>query len=168
VFSWLARAWNWATGHIDSTIASWVHDVVSAIYGFIHAVFADIIGAWNWFYSSTKDLWAGLGHFFDEVARAFIFLWRHWIPSLWKWIFVHLLKPLLDAWKWISHEGATLWHYITHPDLLAAYLYDHIIRRLEQLAWQTARKLGTFFLALIIHNLRQFLVLIEDIIHAVL
>lgn len=167
MFGWLARAANWAGSRIDQTIVRWVHDIVSAVYGFLRLIFSFVGKAWNYFFESVKLLLSGLEDFFDKVGRAFEYLWKHYLPALLNWINVHIVKPLLDAIHWITHEGAIIWNYISHPDLLARYLFAALVKELERLAWQTARQLGTFFLALIVHNLRMFVILIEDIINAV-
>jgi len=167
VFTWLTNAFNWARSRIDNTVAAWVHDVVTGLYGFIHLVFGDIINGWNDLVGDAKGLLNGIYEIGEAVIREVTHLWKIWIPNLWSWIGTHITKPLIDAWNWIGNEGATVWHYISNPDDLAAYLYSHLIKRLETLAWETTKDLGEFAVSLIINNLTQLLTVIEDIIDAV-
>lgn len=89
-----------------------------------------------------------------------------------KWAVNNIFKPLLafinQAWHWITHEGATVWHYFTHLADMAKLLMPWLIAELERVAWDAGKKLGTFFLSLIVHNLVRFATLMEDIIDAVL
>jgi hypothetical protein len=167
VFSWITRAAAWAASRIDQTTARWVHDVITGVYGFLRLIFSFVGKAWDYFFLSVKLLLSGLEDVFDKIGLAFEYLWKHYIPSLLKWINTHIITPLLNAVRWIAHEGATMWNYFTHPALFAQFLFGYLIAELERLAWATAKKLGTFFLALIIHNLRTFVMLVEDIFNAV-
>jgi hypothetical protein len=96
----------------------------------------------------------------------------HDIAVLTHWVVVHIFDPLkrdiLSAWHWITSRGELVFYYITHPDKLAMLIFDSLIALLERTAWQVAPKLGKFFLSLVIHNLRRFTLLLEDIIMAVL
>lgn len=167
MFGWIARAAAWAGARFSPTIANWTHDVVAGLYGFLRGIFGAVITAWNYFYVSVKLLLSGLEDIFDKIGLAFEYLWKHFIPGLFKWINTNIVAPLLSVVHWVTHEGAVIWNYISHPDLLAQYLFSHLVKELERLAWETGKTLGTFFLALIIHNLRRFVILIEDIVNAV-
>jgi hypothetical protein len=167
MFGWIARAYNWATGKIDSTVAGWVHDLINGLYGFLRTIFGDVGNAWDYFWLSWQATGTSLLGFFASVGHGFYYLWHVWVPGLWHWIFIELLDPLRRAWDWIHHEGTILWYYITHPAELVAYIYDDIILRIEKLAWATAEKLGEFFLALIIKHLTTLVHVVEDIIDAV-
>ncbi len=101
---------------------------------------------------------------------------KHWVSKLIDavrtWVINDIWKPLyrslLAVWHWINHEGSILWYYITHPDKLVDLVWDALIAKLETEAWNIGGKLGRFSLALIVHNLRRFLLLLEDIVNAVL
>lgn len=94
------------------------------------------------------------------------------ILSLLAWIIAHILRPFLAfsamVTKWLAHEGATMWHYFTHLAEFAELLFWFIVHSLEKHAWDAAKVLGEFFLALLVHNLKRVALLLEDIIHAVL
>jgi hypothetical protein len=167
MFGWIARATNWAFGTIGGTVVGWVHDLINGLYGFLHTIFGDVIGGWNAFFGACR-LWADqIGAFATEVMNGFIHLWHVWWPDLYRFIIHDIVDPLTKAIAWIAREGSTLWYYITHPPELVALIYEDIILRIEKLAWATAEKLGTFFLALIIKNLKTLLTVVEDIIDAV-
>lgn len=88
------------------------------------------------------------------------------------WVIDHVWNPLYHvvttAWNWIYGRGETLWHYITHPDLLAVLLFDALIAVFEREAFAVADRLGKFLIALIVKNLRQVAMLVEDILSAIL
>lgn len=88
------------------------------------------------------------------------------------WVIVHVLlflgRILTTVVSWISHEGAMMLHYFTHLDEFALLLFWHIVTTLERLAWDAGKRLGTFFLSLIVHHVVRFATLIESIVDAVL
>lgn len=81
-------------------------------------------------------------------------------------------KPLFDfitqAWHWITHEGAVVFYYISHPAALVELIWDELVAKLEAEAWNIGSKLGKFFVSLIVHNLQRFVLLLEDILSALL
>ena len=94
------------------------------------------------------------------------------ILSLLAWIIAHILRPFLAfsamVTHWLTHEGAMMLHYFTHLAEFAELLFWWIVHSLEKHAWDAAKVLGEFFLALLVHNLKRVALLLEDIIHAVL
>ena len=92
--------------------------------------------------------------------------------SIWLWVIEHVLlflfRILATVVSWIHGIGSAMWHYFTHLDEFALLLFWHIIAALETLAWDAAKRLGTFFLALVVHNIIKFATLIESVVDAVL
>lgn len=92
--------------------------------------------------------------------------------DLQKWVVNDIWNPiwhiLTQAWDWILHEGATAWHYITHPADLVDLIWENLIIKLEKESWNVGARLGRFSISLIVHNLRTFVLLVEDIIDAIL
>lgn len=88
------------------------------------------------------------------------------------WVIVHVLGFLYGLLKtvfgWINGIGATMWHYFTHLTEFAELLIMFLVLALEKRAWDIGRLLGTFFLALVVHNMVRFAKLLEDITDAVL
>jgi len=101
---------------------------------------------------------------------------KHWVAKLIdavrSWVINDIWKPLsrslLAAWHWISHEGGILWYYITHPEKIVDLIWEALILKLESEAWRLGSRLGTFFFALFMHNLKRVVLLLEDIVNAVL
>jgi hypothetical protein len=128
-------------------------------------------------------LWASRQ--FHVIAQALTKLWdslAKWVANLIKriemaakavvsWVIAHVWTPLkndfLQAWKWITTHGALVFYYISHPDKLVLLIADALLAWLEREAWSIGDKLGKFFVALIVHNLKRFVLLIEDILMAV-
>jgi hypothetical protein len=94
------------------------------------------------------------------------------ILSLLWWVIHHVVIPFLakfaTIFRWLAREGATMWHYFTHLAEFAELLFWYLVRSLEKHAWDAARLLGQFLLALIVHNLVRFVKLMEAILYAVL
>lgn len=97
-----------------------------------------------------------------ETEIAFVIKWVRdniWLP---------LLRDIRIAWNWITTFGKVVWFYISHPDKLVDLIWDFLIAKLETEAWNIGHLLGNFFLGLVLHNIKRFALLIEDIIMAVL
>ena len=120
-----------------------------------------------------------LGRFIEEVfhwaAHEFDVI-RHWVAALFdafrKWVINDVWSPiwrtLTPVFRWVTHEGATLWYFLTHPAAFVDLIWTHLLVKLEREAWNAGRLLGRFFLSLVVHNLRTFFLLIEDVIDAIL
>lgn len=95
-----------------------------------------------------------------------------WLDDLRHWIITDIWDPiwrtLKPAWDWITHEGATLWFYLTHLDKFWDLIWNDFLVKVEKEAWRAGKILGRFFLSLILHNLHTFTALLEDILNAVL
>jgi len=168
MFNWIARAFNVVTGAIDSTVQRWVHDLINGLYSFLHIIFGDIGKAWHDLWTDIGTFWHYIDQFGTSVYRALRHLYLVWIPDIVHWVERDILDPLLRALRWIEHEGAIVWHYISHPATLVDLIYNDIIRKIEATAWDTAKLLGRFTVALIYHNLEKFLTLMEDVLDAIL
>ncbi len=165
------------------------HDVWKAADSVWRATTKFGIAAWHALYDLARIIipgivrWAGreltrLDHYITNVFRWAIrelTVLRHWIDhlisALTRWVMVHIWDPLwrslTEAWKWIYHDGMILWYYITHPLKLAGLLLDPMIVQLEKDAWRIGALLGQFFFGLIIHNLKRFTLVVEDIMMAI-
>lgn len=145
MFNWIDKAYQWLSGKVDSVLASWVHDIVRGFWYVLNALFGNVTGAW----SALKDVFDFFGskieRYFNEVYRA-----------------------ISDAYNWINTKGYLVYYYITHPAQLVDLIWEALIANLESTAWETADRLGKFFLSLFLRNLEKFLMLIEDILNAVL
>ena len=168
MFNWIAHAYRVVTGAIDSTVQRWVHDLINGLYSFLHVIFGDVRKVWGYLWRDVGTFWQAIDHFGITVYRALNHLYRKWIPDIIHWIERDILAPLIRAWHWILHEGAIMWHYISHPALLVDYLWEHLIIKIEREAWNVADRLGRFAVALIWRNLNHFLILIEDVLDAIL
>ncbi len=181
VFGWLDTLF----GHIGnawSDLAGAAYWLRRAIDSFGHDVF-DTLG--RLFYITIPRLirWAGreltrLGRdilaVYHRLVRDVISLIKRIeaaIRHVINWAIIHIWRPLkkdfLTAWHWITHFGRILWFYITHPDKLVALIFTALLAQLERDAWKIGRLLGKFFLGLIVHNLKMFVIVIEDILMAV-
>jgi len=168
MFGWIANAYNSVVGSIDDTIRNWVHNIISVLYSFLHSIFGLVGHAWLDLADAGRLIRSALdnlGHWTYMVLHRLI---KVYLPSLTRWITRTILDPLLNAIKWIAREGNTMWHYFTHPGRLVDLIYDYIVAKIETTAWNTAEKLGKFFISLFAHHMKRFLELIEDVIHATL
>ncbi len=211
MFGWIGRIWQWGVSNVGDPVASWVHDFVRGIFGWLATLFGHIGEAWHAVFTVGVLLfhaaeafghaiweefyrlfvialprlirWAGheltlLGHairaLYNRLVRDVINLYHHIahaISGAIHWVVTHVYDPLkrdiVQAWDWITKRGELVFYYMTHPDKLAMLIFDSLLELLEREAWTVGRKLGRFFLSLVVHNLRQFVLLIEDIVMAV-
>lgn len=167
MFGWISRAIGWAVNSLPTDIVHWVGDLINGVYGFFHTVSGLVGAAWAILFTNLKDNVDSAIGFIKEVTHFATWLIDVWWPGLWKWFMQHVVSPLDTALKWLAHEGATIWHYISHPADLVDLIWDDLIAKLETEAWVTGEKLGKFFLALLIKNLATFLKILEDVIDAV-
>lgn len=97
---------------------------------------------------------------------------RRTAADITSWVQRDIWAPLKRQADRIWHDliqwGYTAWYYITHPDKLAALVGPALVAWLEGEAWSLGGKLGTFFVALFVRNLRRVALLVEDILHAAL
>ena len=168
MLTWLANAVGRAGSAVSSAVTGWVHAVIAGVYSFLHSIFGDVRGAWRDFVTGALLLRNALDDFGSEVARGFELLFEKWIPGIIKWVTNTVYKLALDAWHWITTDGAKIYYYITHPAALVDLIFDALLAEIENTAWDTAEKLGSFSVALIWKNLPKFLALIEDILDAIL
>lgn len=175
IFGDIGAAWDklvhaiWLAWH---AVAIFTEAVWYKFYQIVRQIIPAIIREYRALYHDAVNLankvlaWAQ--HAISVVTHAL----ETAIRDLTNWVVQHVYDPLKKAfdaaWQWITHEGATIWHYISNPPLLAALIFDDLIALLERNAWAVAGKLGKFGLSLITHNLRQFATLIEDILDAIL
>lgn len=188
---------HWAVHALASVVEAVFHDVAVAWRDFWGAIAAIERACWDigaavfglavrvlryWIPKLIADLKAAalaLWHGIDWVWSHAVGLvndlrklaWK-WINDLWHLVLRDVWKPLKDfadhlynlikAWAYVA------WWWITHLDRLADAMIFHIAASLEKYAWQLARLLGTFLTALILHNVRRFVLLLETIIAAVL
>lgn len=175
IFSRIGQAWNdvWQAAHnIWNEIVRFLHAVWTKLLVIIRVIipvlarwavrevtklfkFANFIIAWAW--NHIQRLYAFIEQVWDDITA-----WV--IRNIW----TPLLHDFLNVWHWITHFGAIAWFYISHPDKLVELIWVNLIAKLEKEAWAVSALLGKFFLSLIVRHLRQFVLLLEDIISAVL
>ena len=181
VFGWLDTMF----GHIGDAwhvmwLSSFAVDIASGNFGM---AIADAFGRLfkiaiprliAWADRELKSLGIDLSKLTDWIVKRIeqiVARIVHDITQLARWVTVHIYDPLardfLQAWHWITHEGALVFDIITHPDKLVNLIWDALTGKLEAEAWNIGDRLGKFFLSLIIHNIRKFALLMEDIIMAV-
>jgi len=140
-----------------------------------HIIFTRIPAVVAWAWNHLQRLWifaTAIAKRLEHDVLALIARIGIAIDKALAWVRDHVYVPLhnllIAAWQWITKRGELVFYYITHPDKLAALLFDSILALLEREAWAVGSKLGKFFLSLVTHNLRRFILLLEDILMAVL
>ena len=128
----------------------------------------------KWAAAQLARLSADLAKLYDYVKLAFDAAYK-WIDrqihDVTQWAIRDIWDPLKayadQIWSDLKLWGYTAWWWITHLADLAEAMVFHIVASIEKHAFQVARMLGIFFTALIRANLKQLILLIEDIITAV-
>lgn len=175
VFADVTAAWNRFTGALYSTllqIGRLADSVYKQLYRIIRVTVPAIINEYRRLVHDAVTFASGVYDYAVRNITAAVHYAERLVSDAINWIRVNLFDPLqaglLDALRWITHNGAVLWDYITHPDKLAALLFDSLIVLLERNAWSVADRLGKFFISLIFKNLTRFITLIEDVLDAIL
>lgn len=141
---------SWLTRGLLPKIVRWAARAIASVLAFARRVYEDLQRA---------------------VARLLAYI-AHVADTIYRWVLRDIWAPLKRyadlLWADLKKWGFTAWWWITHLPQLADAMIFHIARSLEKYAWQLGRMLGAFFTALIIHNLRRLLLLVEDILSAVL
>ncbi len=168
--SWLelfhAGHWLWTQA------VSFGYAVFHKLQHIIRIIIPDVIGFFVRLFHNIDKLvhwvlkWAA-----TQFAYVIAKIW-HDITHALNWVIIHVYDPLArdisHALAWIFREGRIVYYYITHPGKLIDLVWDDIIAKLESEAWNVGARLGRFFLGLVLHNIKRFALLLEDIIMAVL
>lgn len=145
MFNWIDKLYHTVTGKIDQTVADWVHALIHGLYAFLASIFGPVARAWDAFWRDISGY----------VQSGLLFA-------------SHVVTLLHDAFAWINKEGYEVYYYITHPSKLVDLLWSFILTKFETDSVHAAEKLGTFFLHLLVRNLKTVLHVLEDIVDAVL
>jgi hypothetical protein len=145
MFAWIDRALRSAAGKVDNAVATWVHALIHGLYLFLSTIFGDVGKAWD-----------------DLVKDGELFLSA--VDVLGDTVY----DSLHDLYTWVNKWGKELVGWIEHPSTLVDFLWDDLLVKIENEAWTAGEKLGKFFLSLMLHNLKRFATLLEDILDAVL
>jgi hypothetical protein len=175
IFGYVGHAWLGMFNAAKWLYTGVVHLAIETYADFYHVLRVVIPGVVRWANKFIHDVWTYAINVFHWTVKQFDWF-RHWVAALLdalrRWIIHNIWDPIWHALypviHWVMHEGATLWHYLTHPDQLVDLLWNHLLVKIEREAWTAGRLLGRFFLSLVIHNVKTFAVLMEDIVNAIL
>jgi len=164
----LAGAWQLFNRMLDKYLPG-VWDAFRRIF------LVDIPALWRWITGQVAKLWHDLVKLYD-LARAYALdLYHaalHAVSDLLRWVIQHVLDPLAaafaQAWHWITHEGALVFYYLTHPPALARLILAALIQAAEDAFWTVSGPILQFVLRLVLHNTRRLVQLAEQVIAAVL
>jgi hypothetical protein len=161
-----ASAWLWGA------CGRFAYECYAKFFHILRIVIPDVI---RWADKFIHGVWTYAINVFHYAIREFDRLRHdiaHWLDNLRHWVVIDvwdpLFKSLLKAWHWITHEGATLWYFLTHIEKLVDRFWNALLAKIEHEAWTAGRLLGRFFISLIFHHVRQFVILLEDILNAIL
>lgn len=175
IFNFVGHAWTDLYRAAAWLYTGVIHLAIETYADFYHILRVVIPDVLRWANKFIHDVWRYAIDVFHWTIRQIDFL-KHWIlwliDHLRAWVIHNVWDPiwhtLYPVWQWVIHEGAALWHLVTHPALLVDWIWDHLLVKIEREAWTAGRLLGRFFLSLIVHNIKTFAILIEDIVDAIL
>lgn len=174
VFRSVGAAWAKFTDSV-ADLHNALDDFGRAIYNFgayvLHHVIPSLL---KWAERELAKLSSALSRLYDQVVKWVddIYKWiAHEVSTVTSWVIRNIWDPLkkyadliyADLIKW----GYYAYKWLTNLPALAEAMIFHIVTSLEKHAWEIADKLGKFALSLVVANLKQFVLLIEDIITAV-
>lgn len=174
VFGLVSRGWTYLQQGAAAawTAAGGLAHAVWVKFGYVLAVLIPslerwVSSLWARLLSLIRSVWTALLRLVAAVdarlTAAFAAAARWVIRSVW----APLAARAAQLWQYLTRWAYVAWWYVTHPAALAQLLLLHLITALERDAWQVARLLGTFTLALLRANLRRVAQLAEDVITAV-
>lgn len=143
---WLERLFGGIGGRVDRTIAALIRAGLSGIAAAVEFVFTDVTREWTQLVNDAR----GFARWTGEHARGIY----------------NALHEILTYW--IPRYAFTAWWWVTHPASLVSILGWHIVRWLEDNAWDVAHWLGGFVTAVILRNPRRVAHAVEQIIAAIL
>lgn len=164
----LANATYWFVRNFES-FAYWVY---AKLWLLIRSIVPAIINEYRTLYNAAvryvSDVYNTVSGWFNDALHYA----EHLVNGVIDWVIKNVWNPLYklttDLFNWIKDKGETLWYYLSHPDALAELIFGSLLTILEREAWAVADRLGKFAIALVAKNLRQFAMLIEDILNAIL
>lgn len=175
VFGDVNKAWlaiQHAFWFVFGEVAYTARLVFTFLYWVVHIAIPAVV---KYAFTVGKLLWHEVGVIFKWAAREilkFYLLARRYTLDLWHWAYTHIVHPievsLTAAWQWITKRGETLWYYLTHPDKLIDLLLPFLAGGISRASNNTLSAIGIVVTALVLHNIRRVLVILEDIIAAVL
>lgn len=150
VYSYIVHLFDILAGDIADVareLDSWaktVWDFIVQVYNYARAI-VDValkdlenwvLSLWNDVLSYAKSVWAQVVKWVDYLLSYIDKVWNDITSWVLKTIW-NPLKNLIDGiLHWITHEGALVYYYITHPDKLAAllgrYLWDSYLALLKR------------------------------------
>lgn len=175
VFGLVGDAWRgmlgageWLAGNIGAfagEVSSWIWHIIRKIVPFLAAW---ITRVWNDLLRLLRAVEAWAWREIRAVEQLAVRL----VDDVRQWAYRDIWLPLTAAADWLRTHliqwGYTAWWYVTHPAQLAALLGDPLVDWLEANSWSVARRLGSFTLALVLHNTRRLASTVEDIVAAIL
>lgn len=175
IFGLVGSGWNKLVAEVHFAwqgLADFMREVTYAVSFIIHYLFPALVKRFTGLIDAVKSFALGVYHFAVRELNALRSYVDKLVQSALTWVTVHVYDPLhtllVQAWNWITSRGETIWHYISNPGALVDLVWDFLITKLEAEAWTVGEKLGSFFLSLVIHNVKRFALLLEDIITAIL
>jgi hypothetical protein len=170
VFHLVHGAWDDMVRGAEA-VGQWAGGAFRDVYNFgkwvIDKAIPDVV---RWV--TGKLAWLG-----DQIAQGLVTL-SHWVSGLvadiWDgikaipgWVVHNIYEPLKgffdQAWHWITHEGALLWYYITHPETLAKLLVEPMWWAFLWLIRESTAAIGHFLVAGIYAAMITTANVIEDI-----
>jgi len=164
----LASAWGLFNRMLDKYLPE-VWDAFRRVF------LQDLPALWRWITGRV----AALGRLIDALYNKALAFARnlysqavHLITQLTKWVIQNVLDPLTaafrQAWHWITHEGALVFYYLTHPPALARLILAALIQAAEDAFWTISAPVAEFIWHLVLHQARRLVQLAEQILAAVL
>lgn len=146
MLGWLERLFGGIGGRVDRAIAALLRAGLSGIAVAVEFVFTDVTRQWSAAVNDFRDF----ARFIDEHAHSVYESLRHILTY------------------WIPRYAFTAWWWVTHPASLVQILGWHLVRWMEDNAWDVAHWLGGFAVSLVLRNPRRFARAVEQIIAAIL
>jgi hypothetical protein len=119
MWGWIKHVLGIAAGVIDETIRTWVGDLISGVFGFLHTVFGFVGHAWLDLFNAARWMYAGVLHLGIETYATLYHALRVVIPDVIRWAsrFIHdvwtyaidVFRWTIRQFDWVKHWVLALW-----------------------------------------------------------
>jgi hypothetical protein len=128
------KAWG-PMVHGAGVVAGLLEDIAGGLYRAFRYLYKTFLPkllkkVWGWVQAARQLAGKLVLDLYHWVVRKLAALWDY-AKGIITWALAKIYTPLhnaiTQAWQWITDRGSVLWHYVRHPETLAALLLAPLI-----------------------------------------
>jgi hypothetical protein len=105
-----------AAGAIDATVRSWVRELITGVYGWLHIIAGDVGSAWSVLEGKALGYWHGLTAFVNSLVAALYHLFKILLPAViaeYRKLFGQAEKFITSVYNYVLRQVASLIQFIS-------------------------------------------------------